>query len=84
MSAKKPIRVDLSYPRIDDSPDTIIIELEDVRAADALIITYDFARDGWRIGMDQTRHTDSDGAHHIDLVAEDQEVAFIPAWNTYD
>jgi len=84
VNAKEPIRVDLSYPRMGDSPDTIIVELEDVRAADALIITYDFARDGWRIGMDQTRHADDDGGHNIETVAENQEVAFIPAWNVTD
>lgn len=77
LTGKDPIRVELWYPRSDDRPDTVTVELVDVRAADALIITFDHDRNGWRIGMDKT---DRD----LDVLAPDVEVAFIPAWNEGD
>ncbi len=74
---KEKIRVSLSYPRIDDNPETILVELMDVRAADDIEITYDFDRDGWVIKMDKTK--DMDG--YMEIIEEKVEVAFIPAWN---
>ena len=76
-----PIRADLMYPRLPDRPNTVIVSLWDVRAADDLKIRYDFDRDGWVISMDLT-HDDNSGI--IKTVKEDQEVAFIPAWNEVD
>ena len=67
------LHVTLSYPRVEGNTNTIRIELGDVRAADDLIIRYDFDRDGWSISRDIVNDD-----HHP--VAEDQEVAFIPAW----
>lgn len=65
--------VTLSYPRVEGNTNTIRIELGDVRAADDLIIRYDFDRDGWSISRDIV----NEDQHRV---AEDQEVAFIPAW----
>lgn len=73
----EPIKAELWYPLSPDRPDTVIVGLYDVRAADNLIITFDHARNGWRIGMDLTRQDD----WGMEIVAENQEVAFIPAWN---
>lgn len=73
-----PIRVDLMYPRSSNRPNTVIVSLYDVRAADDIRIRYDFDRDGWVISMDLT-YDDNSGI--IKIVKEDQEVAFIPAWN---
>ena len=69
---------ELWYPRNPGNRDVVHVSLIDVRAADNLIISYDFERDGWRIGMDLTRDDDSG---IIQVVKENQEVAFIPAWN---
>ncbi len=71
------LHITLSYPRIEGNTNTIRLELGDVRAADDLIITFDFERNGWRIGMDTTRQT----TFGMDTIDQDQEVAFIPAWN---
>lgn len=69
--------VDLWYPRNDGNVKAIRLGLMDVRAADSLIISYDFERDGWRIGMDETRDMET----YADVVRENVEVAFVPAWN---
>lgn len=76
-------RVDLWYPRTDaeGSVQEIVVELTDVRAADALHITYDFDRDGYRIGMDQTRFEIFEEGDRLTTLKENVEVAFIPAWN---
>lgn len=60
-----PLEVRLEYPRSDDRPKTVKVTLEDVRAADSLIIGYDFDRDGWTIARED----------------EPGEVAFVPAWS---
>lgn len=49
------------------------IGLEHVRAADAIRVSYDFERDGYKI--EQSRWTDDDVTGDLW-----QEVAFIPAW----
>ena len=67
----------LWYPRVPGNGDEIHVSLWDVRAADDLIISYDFDRDGWRIGMDRTRYTPG----LMVVISENEEVAFIPAWN---
>jgi hypothetical protein len=55
----------------------VVVSLLDVRAADDITISYDYARDGWRIGMDRT----IDRGDRMETVEEDVEVAFLPAWN---
>lgn len=72
-----PIKVDLMYPRAPDLPDTIDINLIDVRAADGIRISYDFDRDGWSIKQASVFSWDGE-----DSVCDPdwQEVAFIKAW----
>lgn len=68
------IEVELSSPagRLTD----LKVDLDHVRAASSLYISFDLERDGWRIGMDATVYSDT----HIDTVEENVERAFIPAW----
>lgn len=71
MSNVPAIAVDgqLWYPRLDSEPSTISVRLFDVRAADDLVIGYDFDRDGWTIARDS---------------APDVEVAFIKSWGEHE
>ena len=69
---------ELWYPRMEDRPDEVRVSLVDVRAASALVIRYDFDRDGWAIYMD--RHVEHEG--WMETVEENVEVAFVPAWFT--
>jgi hypothetical protein len=72
----RPIFAKLEYPRTDRNPDHIRVSLIDVRAADDLLIHYDFDRDGWSI--EQASRWEWAEGEEID---EDwQEVAFVPAW----
>ena len=72
-------RVELWYPRSDgpQSVDTIRVSLMDVRAANDLVIRYDFDRDGYSI-QQPTIHewAIGDDPSNEGLV----EVAFVPAW----
>lgn len=81
--------VRMRYPRSVMASDTVAaveLELEDVRAAPALRVEYDFDRDGWRIlierhdpgvgpGASEDPHPHPDDADHW------REAAFISAWN---
>jgi hypothetical protein len=71
------VHAELWYPRNGDNPTQIQVGLVDVRAADNIVVRYDFDRDGWVIYQDETRWVGG----HIERVREDVEVAFIPAWN---
>ena len=67
---KHGIVVEIWYPRNEEREiDHVRIELIDVRAANQLVVDYDFDRDGWRLQMPQ-EHDDNA------LI----EVGFIPAW----
>jgi hypothetical protein len=56
---------ELWYPRNDDQVKTLTVSLVDVRAADDLVVGYDFDRDGWVIARgDEPK----------------KEVAFVSAW----
>lgn len=70
------VHAELWYPRIGDNPTEVRVGLVDVRAADDIVIRYDFDRDGWAILQDETRWVD-ERIERVPLV----EVAFIPAWN---
>lgn len=74
--------VELWYPRTDDPsrtpdhPTEVEVDLMDVRAADSILIDYDFERDGYRIRMATV--------HEWSLEDEDRdpkyvEVAFVPS-----
>jgi len=69
--------VDLCYPRIDENPNAVEIGLLDVRAADSILVSYDFDRDGWRI-QQATCFDWEPGGEAFDR--KWKEVAFIPAW----
>lgn len=70
-------RVKISYPRL--RPETAVVELdlEDVRAARSIRVTYDFARDGWSISAP---NNPGDG-EMSDLDEVWGEVAFVDAWH---
>ena len=76
---ERSIKVDLEYPRMEDKKDFVLLELLDVRAANALIISYDFVRDGWVIASNLY---DPDIDAWIDQPDIPREVAFIPSWPT--
>ena len=75
--------IDLWYPRTGphtpEEPTSVRIGLVDVRAADDIVIDYDFERDGYRIRM-ATIHEWSD-VEEMEKVGEGLvEVAFVPSW----
>lgn len=70
------LSVGLAYPRCEENPNEVFIELVDVRAADGILIRYDFQRDGWVILQASRFEWEED-----EEIDEDwQEVAFIQAW----
>lgn len=74
--------VELWYPRVDDRPNGVRVDLVDVRAADGIWITYDFQRDGWVIQQEVFKHRDQHGCVY-NMPGEEpelREAAFIPAW----
>jgi hypothetical protein len=70
------VHAELWYPRNAGNPTEIRVGLVDVRAADDIVIRYDFDRDGWAVFQDESRETD----WGFETVRELVEVAFIPAW----
>jgi hypothetical protein len=66
----------LSYPR-DSKVRYVEVELEDIRAADSLRISYDFQRDGWIIEQASTFSWPADDPQ---CDPDWQEVAFVRAW----
>lgn len=74
---QKILYVTLSYPRLPDRPAFVNVDLEDVRAADSIQISYDFERDGWSIQQASRFEWEIDD----DVCDPDwQEVAFVAAW----
>ena len=70
-------RIDLWYSNLPDTPDSITVCLMTVRAANDLIISYDYGqRDGWVISMQPSK----DGDGMMEDVGEPIEVAFVDAW----
>jgi hypothetical protein len=69
--------VDLMYPRSEGHVTEIEIGIEDVRAADSIRVSYDFARDGFSVKQASRFEWDA-GDEECD--ADWQEVAFVPAW----
>ena len=76
-SEKEIPSIQLWYPRSKENAKAIEIELSDVRAADSLLVSYDFDRDGWVIKQASTFEW-----HGDDEICDPdwQEVAFIKAW----
>lgn len=77
------VTVELQYPERDGnlSREAVVVSLLDVRSADDLKLRFDFERDGWAITMDRTREVEADGLVQTEVVVQDEEVAFVPAWN---
>lgn len=69
--------VDLMYPGMGGRPRDVKIGLTHTRAADSLLIAFDFDRDGWSIRMDRTE----DKGGFMDVVERDVELAFLPAFH---
>jgi hypothetical protein len=66
------LNVEICYPRNDPPRYTVVeVGLSDVRAADAVRITYDFERDGWSILQ---------GVWADGLITEWKEIHFARAW----
>lgn len=77
----KIVHVELLYPRMaaeDGRADAVEIGLEDVRAADGILVSYDFERDGWAIMQASTFQWPLDDTTSGD--PDWQEVAFVEAW----
>lgn len=72
------LTVDLAYPN-QNPVNQVEVGLIDVRAADSILIRYDFERNGWSILQATTFEWDAE-----DTVCDPdwQEVAFVPAWGS--
>lgn len=71
-------QVDLWYPNVQEGETSEVrVGLVSVRAADDIVIRYDFARDGWVILMERT----IDRGSHTEETGILDEMAFVPAWN---
>ena len=64
------------YPRQDGNINELLVGLSDVRAADSILIHYDFDRDGYVIRQ-ASKFSWAEGE---DIDEDWQEVAFIQAW----
>ena len=69
--------VNLSYPRCSEIKN-VMVDLCDVRAADGILVSYDFDRDGWVIKQASTFEWGEDD--ETDCDPDWQEVAFVQAW----
>ena len=70
--------VELQYPRSDEATaKRVQVGLTDIRAVDAILIEYDFDRDGWVVKQASVFEWEAD-----DDVCDPgwQEVAFVQAW----
>ncbi len=80
MNRDERIMVDLWYPRVDEEglcTKEIEVGLVDVRAADSILVSYDFDRDGYVIKQASKFEWDADDT---DCDPDWQEVALIQAW----
>jgi hypothetical protein len=74
-----PIKVELSYPRIEGKHNCIDIDLLDVRASDGIRVMYDFDRDGWVIMQPRVTHpreSDNSYGYHEEWI----ETAFVQSY----
>lgn len=68
--------VDMIYPQL-DNVNEVEVGLEDVRAADSILVRYDFDRDGWSIFQASTFEWEADDKEYDQ---DWQEVAFVQVW----
>ena len=75
----KEARAELWYPRSEgpDNVDRVRVSLYDVRAANDLVIQYDFDRDGYSIQQPTIHEWPIDSDSHDEGLVE---VAFVAAW----
>ena len=76
------LHVLLSYPKQRGNFDRVQMDLEDVREADPIRISYDFDRDGWVIQQqNQIQVTRPSPSSRVEWVRGDwSEVAFVESW----
>lgn len=80
------LSIDLWYVRCDGTKiKAVEVGICDVRAANSIVVDYDFDRDGYRIRMlkypQEERVVKEEGDFvQVECVDELVEVAFIPAW----
>lgn len=68
--------VEMFYPRQEDEPNCVEIDLIDVRASDGIRVRYDFERDGWVI--EQPTKFEWKVDEQVDFGWK--ESAFVPSW----
>ena len=71
------VTVDLMYPRVDDNPNEVEVGICCVRAADSILVRFDFDRNGYVILQASTFAWKPDDK---EMDPDWQEVAFIEAW----
>lgn len=72
--------VDMMYPDYDLTQTSVVsVGISTVRAANAILIRYDFTRDGYSIMMERTY--EGDGIIESFDPPIFDEMAFVPAWN---
>jgi hypothetical protein len=76
-AVRRLILVSIDYPRSSDNPDTVQVDLCDVRAADGIRVKYDFSRDGWLVLQGRQARPGEVGDDWRD---DWTEKAFVPAW----
>lgn len=62
------------------TPDSVRVDLCDVRAASGVVLRYDFRRDGWSVRR-VVDFVEADGTELGCLADGDEEVAFLPAFH---
>jgi hypothetical protein len=87
---RSPTFLSMSYPERDErglSKKFFTLDLEDVRAAQYMVVRFDFKRDGWALFMPITGQIEGGGAGvYCDEKGEYSEdpiyrqVGFVPAW----
>ena len=71
------VRLDLMYPNVEPNPNEVEVGMCCTRAADSILIRYDFRRNGWSILQASTFEWDGDDP---ECDPDWQEVAFVEAW----
>lgn len=71
------LHIELWYPGVEDNINKIVLGLMHVRASDSIRISYDFARNGWKIEQASIFEWSVDD----EICDPDwQEVAFVQSW----
>ena len=74
------LNVDMMYPDYDLTQTSVVnVGISCVRAADSLMIRFDFTRNGYSIMMERTYEADGYQGTFDPPIFD--ELAFVPAWN---